>query len=458
LKWKGAIEELLLLSILILASSVRQAGSLYPPATEWAKTYGIYENSEEAYSLIQTDDGGFAMLGHTRHYFAGWVYTDDFWLVKTDIDGNMEWNRTYGLPTTLYEEVGWSLVQTSEGGYALAGYAGTGGEDMIFDFWLVKTDSLGNMEWNQTYGGADTDFAYSVIQTSDEGYAIAGSTHSYGQGYNDVYLVKTDSDGNMQWNQTYGGAQYDGGKCVIPAGDGGYVIAGQTQSYGAGNYDVWLIKTDSAGNMQWNQTYGGTSADIVYSVVRTSDDGYAIAGKTKSFGAGNNDFWLIKTDESGNMDWNQTYGGTGSEEAWSLIQTDDDGFALTGWTYAFGSSVWLVRTDSAGNMLWNQTYSKGDATEWGFSLVQTADGYAVAGFANYLVGPNDAVVDFWLVKVCVGDVNGDELINLTDLELVSSTYGSFEGGPNYDPDADLYNDGIIDVRDLATVARNVGKF
>ena len=459
LKWKRTLGELLLLGMLILAFNIRQTASLYPPPTEWTRTYGIRGNSNEARSLVQTTDGGFAMLGFTSHCVAGWVCTEDFWLVKTDPAGNAEWNRTYGVPTYDDLESGRSVVQTDDGGYALAGLTGVWSDPIYYDFWLVKTDSLGNMEWNQTYGGAGDDFAYSVVQTTDGGYALAGGTGSYGAGNCDVWLVKADSAGNMMWNQTYGGTGNDWAYSVVQTGDGGYALAGCTHSYGAGNRDVWLVKADSAGNMMWNQTYGGTERDWGHSLVPTSDGGYAIAGETDSFGAGNDDFWLVKTDSTGNMEWNQTYGGIRWEKAYSVVQTSDGGYALLGVTNSFGADgdYWLVKTDSAGNMEWNHTYG-GSLGDIGYAVVQTVDGgYAMAGESNYYINSSYAVIDFWLVKTCAGgDVNGDGVVDIFDLSLVGLAYGSFEGEPRYNPDADLNEDGIVDIGDITIVCINYG--
>jgi hypothetical protein len=460
LKWKKPLGELLLLGVLILAFNIRKAGSLYPPPTEWTRTYGINGNHNEARSLVQTSDGGFAVLGFTRHYAAGWVYTEDFWLVKTDPAGNAEWNRTYGVPTYDDLESGRSVVQTDDGGYALAGLTGIWRDPIYYDFWLVKTDSLGNMEWNQTYEGAGDDFAYSVVQTTDGGYVVAGGTCSSVYGQSDVYLVKTDSTGNMEWNQTYGGAGSDWANSVVQTGDGGYALAGCTHSYGAGSRDVWLVKTDSDGDIVWNQTYGGTEMDWGYSVVPTSDGGYAIAGYTDSFDAGGHDFWLIKADSAGNMMWNQTYGGTQKEEAYSMVQTSDGGYALAGWTNSSRTGshdFWLVKTDSLGNMEWNQTFG-GTLSDLAYAVVQTVGGgYALAGYSNYYISPSLAVVDFLLVRTCSGgDVNGDGVVDIFDLSIVGRAYGSFEGEPEYNPDADLNKDGIVDIGDISIVCINYG--
>jgi predicted secreted protein len=240
--------------------------------------------------MCQTIDGGYALAGATMSFGAGIM---DGWLVKTDAAGNMQWNQTYG-----GTGADWSffVVQTSEGGYALAGNTGPIG---AFDFWLVKADDAGNMQWNKTYGGKGNDIAYSLVATSDGGYAIGGNTNSFGAGGLDFWLVKTDDAGNMQWNKTYGGKGDDTEMNLIRTADGGYAITGYTSSFGAGGEDVWLVKTDADGNMQWNQTYGGTGAEQGWSLIRTIDGGYAMAGYTYSFGAGSRDFWVVKTDELG---------------------------------------------------------------------------------------------------------------------------------------------------------------
>jgi hypothetical protein len=156
--------------------------------------------------------------------------------------------------------------------------------------------------WSQTYGGTKDDFASSVVQTSDGGYALAGSTLSYGMGgrnFGDFWLVKTDASGSIQWNKTYGGTKDDYASSVVQTSDGGYTLAGSAQLYGNYSEDAWLVKTDSSGSMQWNKTYGGTKYDIALSLVQTSDGGYAIIGRTQSYGVGGLDFWLVKTDEEG---------------------------------------------------------------------------------------------------------------------------------------------------------------
>ena len=165
--------------------------------------------------------------------------------------------------------------------------------------------------WNRTYGGTSGDYARALVQTSDGGYALAGYTYSYGAGQEDFWLVKTNSTGDALWNKTYGGTNEDYAQGLVQTGDGGYALAGSTNSFGAGGWNFWLIRTDADGTMMWNRTYGGTNYDDGYALVQTSDGGYALAGYTYSYGAGNTDFWLVKTDAAGNV------GGVESGLAWT---------------------------------------------------------------------------------------------------------------------------------------------
>jgi hypothetical protein len=342
--------------------------------------------------LVETSDGGFAVFGDTHSFGAGNV---DFWLVKTNALGDMEWNRTYG--GTDFEHA-YSLVGTSDGGFALFGDTssfGVGGSD----FWLVKTDSSGNMEWNRTYGGTEHEQGSSLVLTSDGGYALAGHIQPTNGGDADFWLVKTDANGNMEWNHTYGGANTEVFPALIKTSDGGFALAGNRAPIDSGRSDFWLIKTDGSGNLEWNQTYGGAGHDYVYSLVQTLDGGFALAGDTHSFSVGDDtDFWLIKTDASGNIEWDRTFGESGVDIAHSLTLASDGGFALVGETDSFSGGnrdFWLVKTDETGFIEWSRTYG-GIHEDKGNSLVQTSDGgYAMAG-NTFSFGAGGS--DFWLVK------------------------------------------------------------
>ncbi len=330
------------------------------------------------WSLVQTSDGGYALAGVSSSNNAG---NSDFRLIKTDVSGNIQWSKIYGGKES---DQAYSLVQTNDMGYALAGFTNSYGAGGC-DFWLVKTDSSGNMQWNKTYGGKrQDDEAYSVVQTSDGGYALAGKTVSYGAGDHDFWLVKTDASGNMLWSKTYGGPNNDEAYSVVQTSDGGYALAGTTVSNGNSNF--LLVKIDFVGNMQWNKTYGGGTQYVTASfVVQANDGGYALAGLTISTGTARSDFWLIKTDKFGNQLWAKTYGGPYDDYVESLVQTSDGGYAMAGTTYTWssGSEALLVKTDGSGNQLWNKTYG-GEGWYYAQALVQTSDGgYALAGSTSY---------------------------------------------------------------------------
>jgi hypothetical protein len=322
------------------------------------------------------------------------------------------WNQTYG--GNSYDE-GYSVQQTDDGGYIITG--GTlsyGAGD--WDVWLIKTDSSGNEEWNVTFGSTGLDRGNSVQQTTDGGYIIIGTTTSYGNEETNVWLLKTDVNGIETWNSTFGGNNVDWGYSGQQTTDGGYIIGGYTESYGAGASDVWLIKTNSDGKEVWNTTFGGIDHDRGFSVQQTTDDGYIITGYTVSFDEDTSgcDIWLIKTDSQGVKEWDQTYGGSGVankvDMAYSVQQTSDDGYIIVGDTeiyFVAKSDVLLIKTDSDGNEEWISTFG-GSNFDRGRCVNQTIEGgYIITGWsASY--GPGDP--DVWLINT---DSNGNELWNST---------------------------------------------
>jgi hypothetical protein len=349
---------------------VNTAFAVDPHETQWTQTFGG-SSVDRGYSVQQTTDGGYIIAGT---FSAG---TADVYLIKTDNNGNKQWTRTFGGSSGDY---GRSVQQTTDGGYIIAGFTDSFGAGS-YDIYLIKTDSYGNEQWTRTFGGSSKDQGFSVQQTTDGGYIIAGWTESFGAGSYDVYLIKTDNSGSKQWTQTFGGSSGDYGRSVQQTADGGYIIAGWTESFD----DVYLIKTNSDGNEQWTRTIGGSGKDYGHSVQQTTDGGYIIAGFTESFGAGSYDVYLIKTDNNGNKQWTQTFGGSDSDWGHSVQQTTDGGYIIAGWTESFGAGskdAYLIKTDGNGNEQWNKTVG-GSNLDRSNSVRQTTDGgYIIAGFTE----------------------------------------------------------------------------
>jgi hypothetical protein len=373
-------------SVPLKEAGVKRVNKQNETGTEWNQTFGTFPSGEWADALIQTADGGFALAGR----ISAW----DMWLVKTNANGEAQWTKRLG--GTEWDEA-YALVQTTEGGFALAGYTesyGAGDRDI----WLVKTDANGGAQWNQTYGGEGVDDACALVQTTEGGFALAGYTGSFGAGNGDMWLIKTDADGKVEWDKTFGGSEGDGASSLIQTADGGFALAGYTGWSSAGNVDMWLVKTDTNGKVEWDKTFGGSENDGASSLTQTTDGGYALAGGTSSYGAGGEDMWLVKTDAHGDIQWNQTYGGVEADGASALVQTTEGGFALAGYTESYGagdSDMWLVKSDKNGVIQWDQTF--GDfRTDSALSLIQTAEGSFLLAGLTYSAGRGD--VDMWLVK------------------------------------------------------------
>ncbi len=321
------------------------------------------------------------------------VVVKDFWDLQSESNiqiGNsyIMFMRTFGGE---YEDVGYSVQQTSDGGYIITGSTrsfGNGGRDV----WLIKTDANGNELWNKTFGNSETEYSRCVIQTNDGGYIITGYSGS------GVWLIKTDQQGSEEWNKTLTNYFSSAGLSVIQTLDGGFIVTGRTKGALAGSpeSDLLLVKTDSQGNEEWHKSFGGDSGEVGYSVQQTNDGGFIITGNKVRM------VWLIKTDSEGNEEWEQTFEGDYYSVGRSVQKTLDGGYIIAGSILpsSMESDVWLIKTDANGNEEWNSIFVYNPSTGWfqegGYSVVQTLDGgYIITGCIN-CSSINEG--DLWLIK------------------------------------------------------------
>lgn len=384
-----------LFSFFVVIIFVQYCNFIFPqaPDTSWTKTFGG-SNIDVGYSVQQTSDNGYIITGYTRSF--GTISGRNVWLIKTDASGNQLWNKTFGGNN---DEEGNAVQQTSDGGYIIAGYTKSLGVGLN-DVYLIKTDTAGNLVWSKTFGGTQDEEAYSVQQTTDGGYIITGATSSFGAGSRDVWLIKTDQNGNDIWKKTLGGMSSDGARFIQQTSDGGFIITGWTYSLGPGAVgNVLLIKTDSLGNQTWFKAFGGTDVDRGYCVKQLSEGGYIITGYTASTGAGLDDMLIIKTDSNGNTIWEKTYGGSGRDYGNCILQTIDGGYVVAGYTLSFGAGsedVWIVKTDSSGNQQWMKTLG-GAQSDIGYFMNYTSDGGLIV--TGHTLSFGAGVHDVWLIKL-----------------------------------------------------------
>jgi len=340
-----------------------------PPSVRWQRTFGG-SIAVEGRSVQQTWDGGYivsgdATFGDSRHV--------GVYLLKTDARGDSLWAVTYG-GSPLGGD--YSVQQTADGGYIIAGH--------VWDYanhdraYLLRADARGDSLWARAYGTSAGTRVLSAQQASDGGYIAAGYTQE--PRAEDVYLVKTDGNGQLVWDRMLGGPGLERGYSVQQTTDGGYIIAGQaTRPDGE---DVYLAKIDENGGLTWDATFGGPGDQYGYSVRQTSDSGYIIAGRTGSAAEGRSDVLLLKTSASGDSMWARTFGGRAHDEGRSVRQTRDGGYIIAGWTGSSrggGLDVLLVKTAASGDSMWARAYG-GSADDRGYAVQQArGGGYIVAG-------------------------------------------------------------------------------
>ena len=318
--------------------------------TSWVRIFGT-PTSDDAAQIIKTIDGGYALVGFTASANGGNAF-----LQKVDTGGNLSWAKIYGTGDSTSDSWFSSATQAPDGSYVMAGYISNYGAGSD-DFYLLKADVSGNLLWTKTYGGAYADDAYSIATTNDGGYILAGKTNSFADTLGDVYIIKTNANGDTLWTRTYGSNLADAtdrANSIQQTTDHGYIIAGFTQSASQGEYAL-LIKIDSTGTIQWTKLYGtGTSSSdaSAAAVVQTTDGGYAFTGYISNFGAGSDDYYLVKTNGNGDTIFTRTFGSAGQDDASGIIQTSDGGYMISGWTNGFqygGGHAYYVKADSNGH-------------------------------------------------------------------------------------------------------------
>jgi hypothetical protein len=383
--------------------------------TLWTRRYGG-SNEDQGYFVRQTTDGGYIIAGST----GGKMY-----LVKTDSVGSTLWTKTYEGGT-----VGRSVQQTSDGGYIIGGT-----RSYQFDMYLVKTNASGDTLWTRAYSGPDNDEGYSVQQTFDGGYVIAGWTEFNRAAHweTDVYLVKTDSSGDTLWKRTYGGTDWDRGYSVQQTSDSGYIIAGSTEGDGytsPTHTNIYLIKTNSSGDTLWTRTLANTSisADIGYSVQQTSDGGYIIAGFSKfSQARGVERVYLVKTNSSGDKLWNRIYGSYNTESfAYSVRQTPDGGYVLAGTTESLDYpisrfDVYVVKTRPDGLL----------DTPDPPTLLQPADGAKGISMSPTLSWLWCERARSYRVQVALDSLFADLVVNDSMVSSTTKTFGGLANNTSY---------------------------
>jgi hypothetical protein len=333
--------------------------------------------------IIQTKEGGYALAGKT---YPNGGQIEGVYVVNLDSTGSINWTKSI---CGKYDQSGNCIIQSRDGGYALTGE--TYSSDFSGkDVYAVQLDATGNVKWNKSVGGMGDEFGSSIVQIKDGGYIVTGATTSIGADGENVYAVKFDSSGNMKWKRTIAGTKYTHGSSIILTNDGGYAIGGYkdatADSHGkTAHYDFSIIKLDSAGNTKWNKTIGGAGSKLPYAMVQTKDGGYAVTGAIDSSTINNEDVFVVKIDTGGNLQWAKTFGGASKDIGAAIIQTNGGGYAVTGATKSSGAGsfdVYVITLDATGKTIWTKTIG-GEGDDEGESIVQTADGgFAIGGFTN----------------------------------------------------------------------------
>lgn len=428
-------------SIIICLSLLLATGVQAQTRIDWEKSYGG-SDWDQGNAVRQTTDGGFVTAGYSKSGngdVGGNHGGEDVWVIKTDADGNLQWSHYFGGTGSDQAE---DIRQTTDGGYIVAGHTTSTNGDVAGnngnrDYWVIKLDAAGTLQWEQTYGGASIDAAYAIQQTADGGYIVAGNSSSGNgdvggnNGQADYWIVKLDNDGDIQWQKNYGGSSTDAAHSVITTADGGYMVAGYSGSNNGnltgnfGSWDFWVVKLNNNGNIQWQRNYGGSNSEQARDVQQTADGGYVVTGASHSSDGdvgennGISDAWALKLDVSGNIEWSTVHGGFSYDEPESIRQTVDGGYILGGLTRtpegnSGGTAIdqaWVLRLDPSGFFVWEDRLG-GAGIEQIFSIIQTTDnGFVFTGVSDIPSGDVstfNGILDVWIVKLAAlpGSIQG----------------------------------------------------
>lgn len=359
---------------------------------QWARTFGGSDYDSLNAPIQQTSDGGYIAAGVSYSYGSG---GSDIWIMKFNSKGEVEWQKTYG--ASGYDEA-FSIKQTNDGGYVVAGQATSFGAGN-YDLWVLKLSQTGTVEWQKNYEGTEVDYATWIEQTSDGGYIAACVTSSFGAGAQDAWVLKLDSAGNIEWQKTYGGSDSDYAWSIQQSSDGGYIIAGETLSFGDESDNGWILKLSSSGDVEWQRIYGGSDKDWFSSIQQTSDGDYIVCGGSSSFGAGLGDGWVLKLASNGDIEWQRTYGGTSDDSLYFIQQTEEGGYVVAGYSSSFGprgEDTWVLKLSSGGDIEWQRIFG-GSYSDVARSIEKTSDGGYIVGARSSSFGAGDS--DFFIIKL-----------------------------------------------------------
>jgi hypothetical protein len=358
-----------------------------PPVTTWVTTYGG-PWADDVQEVQQTAEGGFVVAGNTWSSGAGY---SDFWILKLRADGTIYWQKVYGGNVWDYAT---SMDQTADGGYIVAGWTesfGAGAKDA----WVLKLRADGSIDWQRTYGGTAQEEVSSIQRTADGGYIVAGWTESFGAGSRDAWVLKLRANGSIEWQKSYGGTAYEEGSSIQQTTDGGYILAGRTASFGAGLWDAWLLRLNPDGSVLWQKAYGSTDWDVAFLAQQTTDLGFIVSGR-RGF-----DAWVCKLNPAGSVAWQNIYSGPDLDNYHDSFaqQTTDGGFIVAGHTFSFGAGstdAWLMKLRANGALSWQKTYGGAgwDGVGW---IQQTADGGYIAAGGTLSFGAGNS--DGWVLKL-----------------------------------------------------------